>query len=691
MDDLAWLASATHGRSSEPNASKPSLTSSLEHLSLSAPAASGPEGVDGVTEITLSTPRDHAAILPRAPSTEPGDSTSASRFQHLFAGAPHTSKVDALAPAPEDARFAPHTASTAELPGSTSFSGVSRPSPPGFYPSSWNAAASTTAPFSLTVEPPSIPQVNAPSLSLFSGPLRLNAPGSPATAPPGPAAPAAPTGEADIIPTAIVIKNIPFNTKREQLLHIIRDLGVPVPYAFNYHFDQGIFRGLAFANFHSPAEANEVVNALNGLDVSGRKLRVEYKKVLQAGEKERIEKEKAMKRMQFSQWPDKDRKKDKGLTLEIPPFSGFSGAATSPARSSTNVRRDSGLRTPDAHPQAGLARSPGDAQSEQLLDLNDAATLEIYSRALLFKDDRMRDELAFSKSLTPAERRVVHLVAQKLNLFHYTVGSNDDRHVLVTKTEAPCNNAPPSLLDPSEAMPPMSFRAAPGSLLNKKSTPDMKLQPRNELQRSSTPNIQSPSLLVPPQGSYLMSRKSNSSLSEGYASFNVDPRFDGFSNFGTSPGTPNVFSMSVGASALGSRTPSIDSDGFDFTSPMAPSPRLAATGSARSPMRCSHSPLHRGVHPLPVAPMGHALGTMDPTVPSFPGLSSPKLEALPRMRGSGPQVPGLSTPPPFAGTSSDFFPSFNDKALPPGSPGPSVLSPTHSQSTTTTSAINDKP
>ena len=38
-----------------------------------------------------------------------------------------------------------------------------------------------------------------------------------------------------------------------------------MPYAFNYHFDQGIFRGLAFANFHSPAEANEVVAALNGV------------------------------------------------------------------------------------------------------------------------------------------------------------------------------------------------------------------------------------------------------------------------------------------------------------------------------------------------------------------------------------------------------------------------------------------
>ena len=41
--------------------------------------------------------------------------------------------------------------------------------------------------------------------------------------------------------------------------------------------------------------------ALNGFDVQGRKLRVEYKKVLQAGEKERIEREKALRRMRSMQ------------------------------------------------------------------------------------------------------------------------------------------------------------------------------------------------------------------------------------------------------------------------------------------------------------------------------------------------------------------------------------------------------
>ncbi|CCV00352.1 unnamed protein product [Malassezia sympodialis ATCC 42132] len=121
---------------------------------------------------------------------------------------------------------------------------------------------------------PAWSKVSTPTGSTFTLPAeRSNSmTGSPATLPMNPtirfgnSLPAAVSGETDIIPTAIVIKNIPFNIKREQLLHVIRDLGIPVPYAFNYHFDQGIFRGLAFANFHSPVEANEVVNALNGLE-----------------------------------------------------------------------------------------------------------------------------------------------------------------------------------------------------------------------------------------------------------------------------------------------------------------------------------------------------------------------------------------------------------------------------------------
>lgn len=126
--------------------------------------------------------------------------------------------------------------------------------------------------------------------------------------------PGAIISDEDIIPTAIVVKNIPFSIKKEQLLQIIEDLQIPMPYAFNYHFDQGVFRGLAFANFRSGEEADAVVAALNGFDVSGRKLRVEYKKVLQAGEKERIEKEKAIKRMQSMQM-EKERERMRRQTV----------------------------------------------------------------------------------------------------------------------------------------------------------------------------------------------------------------------------------------------------------------------------------------------------------------------------------------------------------------------------------------
>ena len=67
------------------------------------------------------------------------------------------------------------------------------------------------------------------------------------------------------------------------------------------------------------------------------------------------------------------------------------------------------------------------------LDMNDASTLEIYSRILLFKDDRMRDELAFSRSLTAMERRVVHMVAKKLGLYHHSVGEGNERYAVVMR------------------------------------------------------------------------------------------------------------------------------------------------------------------------------------------------------------------------------------------------------------------
>jgi hypothetical protein len=53
----------------------------------------------------------------------------------------------------------------------------------------------------------------------------------------------------------------------------------------------------------------------------------------------------------------------------------------------------------------------------------------------------MRDELAFSRSLSARERRIVHLVAQKLGLFHYSIGDGEDRYAVVTRSENDRNKA----------------------------------------------------------------------------------------------------------------------------------------------------------------------------------------------------------------------------------------------------------
>jgi RNA recognition motif-containing protein len=105
----------------------------------------------------------------------------------------------------------------------------------------------------------------------------------------------------DLIPTAIVIKNIPFAVKKEQLVQIMTEMNLPLPYAFNYHFDNGVFRGLAFANFTTPDETHAVIGQMNHLDLHGRKLRVEYKKMLPQAERDRIEREKRERRGQLEE------------------------------------------------------------------------------------------------------------------------------------------------------------------------------------------------------------------------------------------------------------------------------------------------------------------------------------------------------------------------------------------------------
>lgn len=137
------------------------------------------------------------------------------------------------------------------------------------------------------------PGVPGPFTNLGPGPLQGSAL--------RPEAPASQETEDELIPTAIVIKNIPFAVKKEQLVQLMTELNLPLPYAFNYHFDNGVFRGLAFANFTSAEETATVIEVLNHFELQGRKLRVEYKKMLPLQERERIEREKRERRGQLEE------------------------------------------------------------------------------------------------------------------------------------------------------------------------------------------------------------------------------------------------------------------------------------------------------------------------------------------------------------------------------------------------------
>ncbi|KAK4216460.1 RNA-binding post-transcriptional regulator cip2 [Rhypophila decipiens] len=236
----------------------------------------------------------------------------------------------------------------------------------------------------------------------------------------------------DLIPTAIVIKNIPFNVRKEMLTTLMSDLGLPQPYAFNYHFDNGIFRGLAFANFQSPMDTQTVIEQLNGYDVQGRKLRVEYKKMLPEHERERIEREKREKRGQLEE-------QHQPLQLHAQTsMHSLNAAHTSRSRTSPLRESPTGLVGGRNGPTSGPVGE---------VNLNDPDTLSFYTELTLFRNDPNREIFIFPNSLTGSQRKIVHILAHNMGLSHRSVGEEPHRQVHVFKeSSVTASMAPPMSL-----------------------------------------------------------------------------------------------------------------------------------------------------------------------------------------------------------------------------------------------------
>lgn len=228
----------------------------------------------------------------------------------------------------------------------------------------------------------------------------------------------------DLIPTAIVIKNIPFNIRKEVLAATMLEMNLPQPYAFNYHFDNGIFRGLAFANFQNAADTAIVIEHMNGFEIGGRKLRVEYKKMLPEHERERIEREKREKRGQLEE--------QHRAPSHQPSMTSLSGT--------TNARPPVDRKVPSQQSPVGWPASAAPGP----VDMNDATTLRYYVDLFVFRNNSDQEVLIFPSETSPEERRIIHILAHNLGLEHTSMGEGENRQVHVRKTKFPMSTHQPT-------------------------------------------------------------------------------------------------------------------------------------------------------------------------------------------------------------------------------------------------------
>ena len=235
-----------------------------------------------------------------------------------------------------------------------------------------------------------------------------------------------------------------------------------------------------------------MVAALNGYDLFGRKLRVEYKKVLQVGEKERIEKEKAIRRMKSAQlrgngsgsttpnsatypgfatqqrpgvngvpampnvgagrtggsgWYSRNLQSDSSLTAEHPQYAQHPGINSRSSYDDPHQANGRDQSSQSDSPPSSASQTDHSTQNTRpgagghdapvLVDHHDPWTFDMHTKLVMFMADRTTDETTFSSNLSQQEKKVIHALAERLHLQH----SDVDGRVVVGKQ---AGNAPPS-------------------------------------------------------------------------------------------------------------------------------------------------------------------------------------------------------------------------------------------------------
>ena len=76
--------------------------------------------------------------------------------------------------------------------------------------------------------------------------------------------------------------------------------------------------------------------------------------------------------------------------------------------------------------------------------MNDPKNMEFYTQIVVFKNNASQEVLIFPPTLSPADRRTVHVLAHRLGLHHSSRGVGDQRQVHIHRQPPGSNSSPPN-------------------------------------------------------------------------------------------------------------------------------------------------------------------------------------------------------------------------------------------------------
>ncbi|ORY07317.1 hypothetical protein K493DRAFT_310241 [Basidiobolus meristosporus CBS 931.73] len=237
----------------------------------------------------------------------------------------------------------------------------------------------------------------------------------------------------EIVTTAVVIKNIPFSIKRDILLKSMVDLNIPKPYAFNYHYDNGVFRGLAFANFKTPEETDFVISTLNGLDIGGRRLKVEYKRVMPGFNHESLNEFEEKPFFEETQPASDKEGREKPKKAEKP----VKILQREKEEKAESKPREKSKKSEKMKPEKRGKAKVTSAEALEGIDMNDPDARTFYEELIAFREEQGNHDLVYLNSLNEYQRGLLQSIVEKLGMTYKCDGEEESWHMRISRKGAP--------------------------------------------------------------------------------------------------------------------------------------------------------------------------------------------------------------------------------------------------------------